>query len=499
MLKIRVKVRARTLVLVALVACGGGGSTDVDAPGGGTDAAADAASVSTRTVTGMYNVRRVTTSGEVVVPEDLSMATIKAIVPPMFTTISGTGTAQGTFTIPDVPVGTFYLRVNDWYIVTSTDTIDLSYDRLGHVAPAVTSATPLTFNVTNLSAWQTTDDLEMFSTGNGLAAFAMESLATAGTPAANATSLAGFVFDLSRSAYRPQIDGAAGDVVSLTQLKSATAGALTYTALARKFDAPSFTVANGGSATIAGAFVDVAQSANLAATFDRPAFDAALRAQLPGDSTTTYPVLALQALPEAATRGLYHSAPDLVSFEPGYVADSSSITTAWPYGDPYPVAWTRVITARYFTYHYVPVGAGQLALFASLEVDRSLAAPGSVVPLIGPVVSPKVNGLDAYGTLTGVGITPTVSWSAPAIGTASRYYVRVMRVVPGTIPTRTVALVIETSATSVQIPPGIIMSGESYTFDVSARAAPGVDLAATPGRLSLPNAYSRIASAIATP
>lgn len=498
-----------SLVAVWLLACGGANDqlpdTLIDPPD---------APVAMREVTGTMRIRHVTLTGETIEPVDLTSFTIRALVmetpptpvkPPRFGSFRGVGAADGTFSIAGVPEGTFYLQLNDRYIVTSRSSIDFGADTLGRADRLVaTNPTPLTFNVAALQPWQTDDELQMFSPGNGLIAFAMQTNATAGVPAVGATSLSGFTFDLSRADFRPLIDGTAGDLVTLTQLGTQSIAGRSFRAVTRSFEPTAFTIANGGSATVSGTFVVPAANPTLDVIWDRPAFDADIRARSPGNEPINYSILGASVLPDAATRGSYHSAPDLVVFEPGFIADATSVTAVWPYRDPYPVTWTRTLTARYFTHRFIQLGAATpLAVFSSISVDhdRGTLLPQSIVrPLIGAVVDPKVNGNDAFGSLVGIGTTPTVSWSPPTIGVASRYYVTVQRVMNVAGATELVGVAfLDTSDTSVVVPPGVLDSGGSYVFTIASRASPGLDPEATPLRSSLPDGLADLTTAVATP
>ncbi|MDB4952571.1 MAG: hypothetical protein JWO36_140 [Myxococcales bacterium] len=491
--------------LVVISACGS--SNPQSAIDAGLDARADAPvdAVIRRTVSGILNVRHVTTTGEVVVPADLSAATVSVLALPSFTGYPGITNADGTFSIPDVPEGPFYLKLGNRYLEMSADTVDLSFDSLGRPGVAgATNPTNMTFNVTNLAAWQATDEIQMFSPGSGTIAFAMQSGATSGAPAVAATSLSSFVFDLSRASYRALIDGTMGDLLTMTQLATQTVGPRTFRTVARSFAPASFTITNGGNATLTGAFSTTATNPTFTAVWDRPAFDAELSAHSPRQTANNYSTLAVSTLPEAATRGVYHDAADLVVYAPGYTTDATAVSASWQYGDPYPVAWTRYGWCRYFTYRFIQLGsATPTAIFASMLVFRDLStvtAQSPIAPIIGAVVSPKVNGMDAFGTLNGVGTTPTVSWTAPTLGVASRYYMDIYQVVAqnGATVLQGVAR-FETNKTQVAIPPAILTTGNAYVFEITARAAGTLDLTATPNAQSLPDASTRVTSSLFIP
>src|SRR5258706_14934746 len=108
--------------LALIVVAGCGGSNPIDAP----DAAIDPpdAPLASRTVTGTVVDRHVTLDGEAAAPVDLSTFPIAAFVPPAFDRIfQGTGAADGTFTIPDVPEGTYYLQFGFTRFVTDRSAI----------------------------------------------------------------------------------------------------------------------------------------------------------------------------------------------------------------------------------------------------------------------------------------------------------------------------------------------------------------------------------------
>jgi len=516
--------------IALLLACSGGGVASPDAGGGGPDAwsadafGADAAGsdanaidalnadaappdAATRTVTGVITLRHVTLDGEVVVPLDLSQAEIEALMPPDFTSYPGAGQADGTFSIPGVPTGTYYLKIGRVYTVRSSDTIDHSWDLLGRsdAVEATISPTNLVFDVANLADWQEGDELQMFSAGSGTSGFRLYDGAT-NPPQVGDTALTAFTVDLASVAGTPMlIDGSAGDSLVLAQLETTSDGAHTYQAIGRVFEPGGFTIEDGASANLTGAFVDVPQTETLELQLDRGAFEAALRSVGPPDlGTYSLSVLGLHTLPEADTRGVYWDTADLIVFAPGWTTDISTVAGAWPYGDPYPQEWTRLVSAYHYTYRWVQVGtADPRPVYSILEVqlDRaSVSAAAPIEPIIGPVVNPRVNGANAYGALSGIGLAPTISWDAPSTGTADAYRVDVQRYLDynGVTAHQRIAI-FQTAETSLVLPPGVLEAGEHYIFHISATSMPGVDLDATPGLFSIPEGYSVVATSLATP
>lgn len=481
--------------VVFLAACGS--SSSKTSP----DASPDAPAL--RTVTGTVNVHYVTPGGDVTMPFDLSALSISALVPPTFQEIRGT-TGNGSFTIASVPEGDFYLKLGTEYIDMTADTIDLSFDMLRRAdAQPATFSTTLSLDLMNLAPWQATDELEMVSAGAGTVAFNMQTSAAAGAPMANDTSLTGFSYDLTHADVPGLVDGSKGDQLIVAQLSTQSDGVRSYDSVSRAFTPAPFTLTNGGSAAETGAFDTVMPASMLTTTWDRPAFAAEQVAHGPPSVSLNWSTFAVTALPEAAMHGFYGEGPDVLFYAPGYASDSTAVQANWPLGDPFPADWTRIVWCRYYRYRFVPFAGSQAALFAHMFAYRDLAtvtAQSPLEPIVGEVLNPQINGMDALGTLPALGTSPAISWSPPALGTANRYYVRVQQLVPrsgGPVP-QTVAA-IETSGTQVVVPPGLLVSGNTYVFEIEARSAPGIDLSATPLMFTLPEGIATLVSSPAMP
>jgi hypothetical protein len=128
-------------------------------------------------------------------------------------------------------------------------------------------------------------------------------------------------------------------------------------------------------------------------------------------------------------------------------------------------------------------------LAASAYVTRpaAQASEGPVRPLAVPVQGLAVDGMNALGALSGVSVTPTLSWSSsPVSGTSpSGYRVRVIQVFPNSAGENSVKWIAEiaTAATTVTLPPGLLQKDLGYVFRVSAEVSP-VDVSTAPYRRS---------------
>jgi hypothetical protein len=501
---------ARFTVLGLLLTGACGGDDDGGPAGGGPDAGGaadageepDASGVATRTVTGVMMRAHVAPGGVEEVPVDLTGSTIAALTPPAFDVHPGTGDALGGFTIPGVPVGTYYLQVDDRFLVTSGESVDLGYAILGRpdAVPATIPSTDLVFDVDNLSAWNPFgDELQMFSAGSGTVGFSLQNRASSGLPEEGNTALAGFTYDLAAAEDPMLIDGDAGDELYLTQLALTDDGANLYRRVTRVFIPDPFTMTDGEATSLGGSFADVAETDTFAVDWDRPAFDAALRAGAPLEEIASSPTLGLHTLPSAGERGFYYDSADIIQLSSGWTDDVSEVQASWAYGDPYPDAWTRMVSAGLVTYRYRGVdGAEPRALYSAIMVDlpSSAVSPETAIePVVGPVRSPLVAGHDAFESIDGVGTMPVVSWDPPAVGEATSYNVWVMMLVAAdgfTYAYRAAVLV--TTDTQITIPPGVLVPGGTCYFLIEALHAPGVDAGVEPNRNVLPDGYAFVST-----
>ena len=130
------------------VGCSGNPSAMTLDGGAGPDAS------TAQNVTGTSITTYVLDTSTTTKPSDLSQVTIAALVPIStggFTTITGQGKADGTFSIPNVPMGTYYLQLSDGFVtnsytVTSARVLDLGRLVLGRSDITATTQTTTTFS-----------------------------------------------------------------------------------------------------------------------------------------------------------------------------------------------------------------------------------------------------------------------------------------------------------------------------------------------------------------
>ncbi len=504
------------LALLLLSGCGGTAGSEQEDAQTGADAGnlvdadspdADSPDAGPHTVTVTMNRIFNTPTGDVTVPysvAEMAEMGFGILLPPNYDSeLTPSTQADGVFTFENVPSGTVYVRRDFSYVATDRDTVDFSHFQLGREDTVEAApATDIVFDVSAMDTWQDGDQLQLYSAGSGTYNNAMQTGASAGVPLVDDTALSGFTYDISQAISTGYlIDGGAGDQAILSHLSTSTDGIHSYLALKETFEPASFVMSDGASTTVTGAFTDVAQDKNLSLRWDRAAFDTALRAQVPGEARS-FPLLLAHVLPGAETRGSYSSSTDTLIFAPGYSTDISEVQANWAYGDPHPADWTRLLTTQYYTYRFVavpPALAKPAYSYIETQVELSTVPSNGVIqPLVGPVTNFQIAGQDAYGTLTAVGQSPTVSWDPPALGQADFYVVSVERAYNDGGTTAIEFLrSITTEDTSVVV--AGLETGESYLIGVTALSDIGVDRIATPFQSSLPAGSASAVSSLATP
>jgi hypothetical protein len=149
-------------------------------------------------------------------------------------------------------------------------------------------------------------------------------------------------------------------------------------------------------------------------------------------------------------------------------------------------------------------GASPAELVSSVaRYDALAAAPSPIVPLVTGVRSPRLGSADALLALSGVGTSPALSWTRPAIGSPTSYRVRLYRLASLAGQT-TVTLVRETVVWPTSVPTSYtfltLVAGSTYVASVEARVSPVDGLAAgMPFREALPFGTAVVYTNVFTP
>jgi hypothetical protein len=431
----------------------------------------------------------------------------------------------GGFAIEGVPQGAYFLEVDQgapdsdpmgssfWasFYPFVTSTPDLSSVRPGRGDFAAQSV-DFTLSIDGLSPWNPAppQNLTGWWLGGDHLSFVGSQINTSLTLAANTSLPAGATsaskrVPLGSSAARSGLpDASKGDVEFVYQLSTSAVG--TGASLGGKRVATRFarigdlTVPDGTSATDTLSLADAPQtgslSTNIAASKWAPLLQQSNPAMVPVPGGQNLEILAYP---------VWIAFPDL----------SQSL----------PVLLASVVSPPLLDVNYGPIAYGQflgspwhevrrLVLVASAEVPQpgttdtrsiltffesweAMPATGDPAPVLGPPLSPKIQGLDAFVAQSGVGLTPVISWSPPSLGTPTSYTVG-LSAVSGTPLYRGMLFGVY-GATSLQLPPGFLEKGSTYQLTISAFQAPWDALGRAPLRAGVPFASADCVAAVFAP
>ncbi len=505
-------------------ACQGGNSTDMGTgldPGAGQDLArsggdgslgqADLAPPDAGRTTGPINGTSIgiylSAQGEVRKPDDAAHLGVQALSGGSGAVMAypAKGGADGSFTIDKVPDGPFWLQVgSDRFLWTQRRDVNLNHYHPGRPDPklAATSPTTVVFSLSGLAPWQDADDIQFTAANLNLNESPLSYTDT--LPNIGDMTLGMASLDWSQISAPYLIDGAKGDAVILGQLEAAvTAMGVPFLALTRSLAVPSFTQVDGGKTTVAGALVNTAPGGNFQAIWKRSRFESLLLNVNP--SATSYSQDAsLSANPAGPDHGEIGQSPDLLRIQPTPGITDLDLGTL-SYRNPFPAVWPlHGKFSHTFIIAYALTGADNKAsLLGSIGVAQPAEQfSNGVGPLIGPVGHPRIGGKDAFAGGTGIGVTPDLSWDAPAIGVLTGTTVIVYRIelpagqrYPRTVKVATLI----TTGLTVTTPPGLLVAGKTYVFQFRALSQPGLDLSWTPFQDRLPKGYADALSGIFSP
>jgi hypothetical protein len=486
----------------------------------------------TVTPTGTVNITAVATywtpSGSVNVPQQWPTGVNypAALVPQSdgsLLRLQGAANSDGSFSIPNVPGGNYWLEINPNanYWTTASD-FDDGYDVIGR-PPATTatqSTTKFTSSISGINASTTGGDF--FLTQTDLA----NSFSPAfGSIPANSTTFTSSVPVTSNT------DWTKVTTLYLGQYAFSTSGSFVGYLLGPSRTISGVTFVNGAGNPIS-AILSSSPTVSLPLSISGSAWAALASSIGPGFASPTVSDYSVFAQPFATDRlalpasGLlgpnltllaptappsttpipvpaaYACALDVVSLNfsltglgLALIANDVDYGTI-SFGDPYPAAWPRM-------FQYCQISTVTLPRPNSTATDtfivtnkQTTALPtGPVTPILGPVQSPTANGGSLFQTATLGTTAVTISWSVPSTGQPYGYFVQVYQM--GTLPSGgtgyTIAGSYGTAKTSVSIP--FLTAGNTYVFVILAASDASANVATKPLRHRVPTAESAVISA----
>ncbi|XXF78076.1 hypothetical protein P2318_34285 [Myxococcaceae bacterium GXIMD 01537] len=394
---------------------------------------------------------------------------------------------DGSFRIPDAPDGEYFLQLGGFYVATDARSLALDRYELGRRNPALASDSvlPLKLSVSNLAPVTGWTALTAASSNVNAIADVYGDL-PAGSELTELTNWPMDYFDYSGSPLARVIDGGKGDWLTLYQRVDRESGGLSYSAVDRVLTPAPFVLSSDPLApTVLSGRFEPAPQQTVDFTWARSRFEAwrththplAGADSVRGQSFAFYPT----PWGEDAFYG-YQGELAFGTLPSGF----TDLTASVSFGNPH-LSWgvAGYLSHRFAVATRLP-GTTSGDLYGVLSDLRPLSAfQGALLaPRLSPPQALQVDGQAVWEGGTLASLTPRVTWSAPLLGTPSAYRVRVLRAYTfpssPTVNRYTAVATLHTARDEVTLPPGILVPGQTYAFQVTAYLTPGVELATRP-------------------
>lgn len=457
----KLKPIAALSALSLLVVCGGGkDSVQGEIPNG------------LRTVTGSITNTYVSATGEGTRTLDLSLATVQACVPNgsgSYTFLTGTGHADGSFVISNVPQGSYFLLVKPdatsstrgvWTSETSVNLGGVSQGRTDWT----TATSPSTRLLTNYptSAVRGVDQLVIPSLGTLLSV----SNSSGGLHTWN-------------WAGRP-LPELGKDPITVTRLDDQTQP---FGDILQKLTGiqqiPSLAMADGQESSLSPILGPISGiTDNISVNIPRGVYIAYLADASPSGGMGGNLTLTLEAQPVSLAKGRLQGNPTLMSLRA--TQPNGTMVGNFSFMNPFPSQWAQCLslTSGYSrTYKVASTGATiGFGAGCSVEVARGGSGTVDIAPFIGPPRNLRINGQSMYQDTFGVGMTPTLAWDAPSMGSPDQYDLSLIELASSGTSVQFISVAsFRTSERSLILPTGLLTVGKTYVVFIWAEKSNGLD------------------------
>jgi len=466
------------------------------------------------TITGSWIETYWTSTGPVQVRFNLAPGLPPTALAPQpdgsFQIVQGSGNADGTFSIPNVPPGYYWFAPTPAAMYwTSSSSIDLGIDLFGDRPPGTTptsTTTTVDVNLSGLDPLQAGDVVEFLSDPPSFP-FAFNASSAAGATGLISGQSIGSNIDFSQIHSGLLLQYEPVDVTGLTALAS---GAETMIS--------NLSLSNGTTNTIT-ATLNHAPSASFDLNVKGSAWVSLLNSAGPNPATPVSSTISVVAQP--STTGsqsvpffggevpLLLEGQGLPAFLfpscPGSGPAPSGSLTLPPggspitmdqdfgivqYGDPLPSSWHRIFSFCQTASLSLPLPGSSSPVPFDLTDAQSTSIPASpIAPLISQVQNPTINGSSLFVAASVPATGVTLSWTPPS-GTAPTGY-KIAALAELTDPLNGSlsygeAGTFYTATTSVPLPP--LQAGKTYIFVITAILDGAANFETSPNRSALPTA-----------
>jgi hypothetical protein len=441
------------------------------------------------------------------------------------TRLQGTTNPDGTFGIPDVPGGYYWLQLAPtatyW---TSTSNFDAGLDVVGTPIKEVPQTTTnFDFSLSGLDT--TSGDLLISQTNTE--GFLFGSLAVAfGQPTFNFNETVTSNIDFSQI-----------NTIFFSQYKPVTSGAFTGLALGPALTDSNVTITDGGTNNISGALTPSPQS-SIPLNIKGSAWASELQNVAPVTPTPLLTDFSVSVQPFVTDRlagsllpailgpnltlltpgtpslsrvpifkdycqsssGLILNPPPLLPLPPPILTDQDF--GAISYGDPYPSSWPRMFqicqnaTAQISRPNSTVTDTFQLTYGQTTAIPTASTVP--IAPFVGPVQNPMLAGSNIFQPTALNSPAATLTWTAPSGAQPFGYYLTIFQLTAsstGSMNYITLAR-LGTAKTTMAVP--FLTSGGTYIFLLDAVVDGAANMETSPRRSQLPIAHSSVISAPVT-
>lgn len=416
---------------------------------------------------------------------------------------------DGSFTIDgDAPTGMYWLRLvdgplsrEDVYVLTDQTKLDLGRDVVGNAGTrARDRGTHLDVTASGLASWGDYDDGDLVLPNLAHVSTILPYYAT-NTPVAGDTAL-----NADYAWFGQQLSSTPADAY-VVQVRPTHDDALAfdYYTPVKALHAAAVAITDGMTSRLTGTFVDPPEL-DVPVHWMRSAFAAQAVGMAPADCGHELELESywVHALPGHGTYGQIDGllddgfdgtpeyGPRLI--EAFYSLDQTDLVGTLSVRNPYPADW---LYAKYSMSYAVGCGLPNGSTPGNAQVSIGLLTSklddSPVTPLVGPVAKPQIAGLDLLVPQVGVGLTPTVSWQAPALGTPTSYEVKLLALGiadSGYALQEKATLVVPGSVTTITLPRDVLESDTIYALEIRAISQTGQDAASAPFRSGMPLGYA---------
>ena len=472
-------------------------------------------------------------SGPLTVPFDWTQnvgaaAEVAALVPQAdgsLRVLKGSGNADGTFTIPNVPGGFYWLRMAPMATYwTSSSTFDFGRDVIGSPLRAASGVQNTIFNISasGLDPLRT-EDWFGFLTDQQMLDIEFPRNVPPGSTTVDVSSIVGSNIDFSQASTG-----------FLMEFEPVSVGSMNALALGPELTLSNLSVQDGATNSIMGA-LNASPETSFALSINGSSWAPLFNNAGPASANPIGSVLTVSAQPFATGRvasgmnsflgpdlPLFSSASQGISFgSPSAAvtscANSSDTLFTLPvasqppiltdqnfgtllYGDPFPSAWLRIFSFCQKASLQIPVpGSGAIVPFLLVDGESTALPTGPVAPLVSAVRNPTINGVSLSVPTTINSTAITLSWSPPSSGTPTSYAAQLF--VLGTQPDGSMLYFpsekFSTAKTSMT-PPITLQAGQVFVLLLTAQIDGLANVESRPNRSGLPIAYANFVSAPVT-